>query len=177
VIAQWYSYGLDDRGSRIRFPAGAGNFFLRHRVQNGSGAHPTPYPMGGALFFFFNRAPRHEGVLGEWRYRYTQSSSSALDGGEWSASRPGRFIPRERANGNHWIGGWVGPRTCVDTVVKSEIPSLCRDSKPQPSSPQPSAIPLSYPGSYSTYSQDSKKEADKVLTSMIFSYVRAIVLY
>jgi hypothetical protein len=33
-------YGLDDRGSRIRFPAGTGNFSLHHRVQNGSGAHP-----------------------------------------------------------------------------------------------------------------------------------------
>jgi hypothetical protein len=29
-------YGLDDRGSRIRFPAGAGNFSLHHHVQNGS---------------------------------------------------------------------------------------------------------------------------------------------
>jgi hypothetical protein len=39
-------YGLDDRGSRIRFPAGAVNFSLHHRVQDGSGAHPTSYPMG-----------------------------------------------------------------------------------------------------------------------------------
>jgi hypothetical protein len=38
-------YGLDDRGSRIRFPAEAGNFSLHHRVQNGSGAHPASYPM------------------------------------------------------------------------------------------------------------------------------------
>jgi hypothetical protein len=38
-------YGLDDRGSRVRFPAGAGNFSLHHRVQNGSGAHPASYPM------------------------------------------------------------------------------------------------------------------------------------
>jgi hypothetical protein len=38
-------YGLDDRGFRVRFPAGAGNFFLHHRVQNGSGAHPASYPM------------------------------------------------------------------------------------------------------------------------------------
>jgi hypothetical protein len=27
--------------------------------------------------------------------------TSALDGGEWSSSRPGRFIPRERARGTH----------------------------------------------------------------------------
>jgi hypothetical protein len=39
-------YGLDDRGSRVRFPARAGNFSLQHHVQNGSGAHPASYPMG-----------------------------------------------------------------------------------------------------------------------------------
>jgi hypothetical protein len=39
-------YGLDEQGSRVRFPAGAGNFSLYHRVHNGSGAHPASYPMG-----------------------------------------------------------------------------------------------------------------------------------
>jgi hypothetical protein len=39
-------YGLDDRGSRVRFPAGVGNFSLHHRVQNGSWAHPASYPVG-----------------------------------------------------------------------------------------------------------------------------------
>jgi hypothetical protein len=39
-------YGLDDRGSRVRLPAGAGNFSLHHRFQNSSGAHPASYPMG-----------------------------------------------------------------------------------------------------------------------------------
>jgi hypothetical protein len=39
-------YGLDDRGSRARFSAKAGNYSLHHRVQNGSGAHPASYPMG-----------------------------------------------------------------------------------------------------------------------------------
>jgi hypothetical protein len=39
-------YGLDDRGSRVRFLAGAENFSLHHRVQNGFGAHPASYPMG-----------------------------------------------------------------------------------------------------------------------------------
>jgi hypothetical protein len=38
--------GLDDRGSRVRFPAGAGNFSLHHRIQNGPGAHPASYLMG-----------------------------------------------------------------------------------------------------------------------------------
>jgi hypothetical protein len=36
--------------------------------------------------------------------------TSALAGGEWSASRPGRLIPGERAPGTHWIG-WVDPRS------------------------------------------------------------------
>jgi hypothetical protein len=44
---------------------------------------------------FFNRAPRHEGILGEWRYSSTHSLSSALEGGEWSVSRLGRFTSRE----------------------------------------------------------------------------------
>jgi hypothetical protein len=40
------SYRLDDRGSRVRFPAGAGNFSLQHRVQNCSGAHLSFYAVG-----------------------------------------------------------------------------------------------------------------------------------
>jgi hypothetical protein len=39
-------YGLDDRGSKVRLPAGTGNFSLQHRIQNGSGAHLASYPMG-----------------------------------------------------------------------------------------------------------------------------------
>jgi hypothetical protein len=39
-------YGLDDPGFRVRVPAGAGNFSLHHRVQNGTGAHLASYPMG-----------------------------------------------------------------------------------------------------------------------------------
>jgi hypothetical protein len=38
-------------GSRFRFTAGAGNFSLRHRVQNDSGAHPASYPMGTTVSF------------------------------------------------------------------------------------------------------------------------------
>jgi hypothetical protein len=38
-------YGLDDWGSRVRLPAGAGNFSLHHRVQTGSGPHPASYSM------------------------------------------------------------------------------------------------------------------------------------
>jgi len=44
--------------------------------------------------------------------------TSAQDGDEWSASSPDPFTPRERAPGTHWIGGWVGPRAVLHTVVK-----------------------------------------------------------
>jgi hypothetical protein len=53
-------YGLDDRGSRVRFPEGAGNFSLHHRVQNGSGAHPTSYPMGSRGSFLGVKRPERE---------------------------------------------------------------------------------------------------------------------
>jgi hypothetical protein len=44
--------------------------------------------------------------------------TSTLDGGEWSASHPGYFTPRERAPSTHWIGGWVGPRYGLDILQK-----------------------------------------------------------
>jgi hypothetical protein len=43
-------------GSRVRFPAGAGNFSLHHRVQNGSGAYPASYPMGTMGSFLGGKA-------------------------------------------------------------------------------------------------------------------------
>jgi hypothetical protein len=83
------------------------------------------------LSLCFNWAPRHGGVLGEWRYSSTHSLTSALDGGEWSASCPGHFTPRKRAHGTHWIGGWVGPRAVLDAAVKKKIPSPRRKSNPR----------------------------------------------
>jgi hypothetical protein len=41
---------------------------------------------------------------------------SALAGGEWSATRPGRFTPI-----THWIRGRVGPRTGLDDVESRKI--------------------------------------------------------
>jgi hypothetical protein len=49
-------YELNDRSYRFRFPAGAGNFSLHHRVQNGSGVHSTSYPMGTRGSFSGGRA-------------------------------------------------------------------------------------------------------------------------
>jgi len=40
-----------------------------------------------------------------------------LHGGEWSASRLGRFTPRKRAPGTHWIGWCLGPRVSLIFLV------------------------------------------------------------
>jgi hypothetical protein len=53
-------YGLDDRGSRVRFSVGTGNFSLHHRVQNGSGAHSVSYPMGTSGSFPGGKWPGRE---------------------------------------------------------------------------------------------------------------------
>jgi hypothetical protein len=50
--------------------------------------------------------------------------TSALAGGEWSASRPGRFIPGERASGTHWIGGWRDPKAGLDDMEKRKFLTL-----------------------------------------------------
>jgi hypothetical protein len=63
----------------------------------------------------------------------------ALNGGEWSASRFGRFTPRERTLATHWIGGWVGFRAVLDTVVKRKIPNPLRKLNPRTPIVQPVA--------------------------------------
>jgi hypothetical protein len=60
TVLKYAPSGLDDRGSRVRFPARAGNFSLHHRVQNGSGAHPAPYPMVPGVLSLGVKRPRRE---------------------------------------------------------------------------------------------------------------------
>jgi hypothetical protein len=48
----------------------------------------------GKLSLVLNSAPRHAVIWG--RGGTTSFLTSALDGGEWSASHLGRFIPKER---------------------------------------------------------------------------------
>jgi hypothetical protein len=75
----------------------------------------------------------------EWRYSSNQSLTSALDGGECSASRPGRFNPRERAPDTHSLGDRVGPRAVLNAVVNRKIPSPRRKSNPRTPIVQPVA--------------------------------------
>jgi hypothetical protein len=64
--------------------------------------------------------------------------TSPLAGGEWSASRPCRFTPGERASGTHWIGGWVDPRDSLNGVKKKNS-WLHQESNSDPSAVQPVA--------------------------------------
>jgi hypothetical protein len=52
--------------------------------------------------------------------------TSELDGGEWSASRFGRFTTGERTPDTQWIEGCLGPTAGLDKVAKrgKEIPVL-----------------------------------------------------
>jgi hypothetical protein len=144
------SYKLDDW--EFQAQQGLGIFLFT----TASGAHPASYPMGtGRCYLRLKRpgreadhsppssaevknawysvkAPSHEGVLSEWRYSSTHSLTSALDGGEWSASRPGRFTPRERAPGTHWIGKhriWseVSKDVAADTRIESQSSNFVSD--------------------------------------------------
>jgi hypothetical protein len=51
VVDYFEVNGLHDRGFRVRFLLGAGNFSLHHRVQTGSGADPASYPMFTGGYF------------------------------------------------------------------------------------------------------------------------------
>jgi hypothetical protein len=73
-------YRLHNRGSKLRFPAEAGNFSLHHRVQNDSGAHPASHPLGTRGSFPGGKAggreadhspPSNADVKNEWSYTST----------------------------------------------------------------------------------------------------------
>jgi hypothetical protein len=56
--------------------------------------------------------------------------TSAVDGGEWSASHTGPYTPRETAAGTHWVGGWLGPRLGLEAVEKKESLAPVGNRKP-----------------------------------------------
>jgi hypothetical protein len=65
---------------------------------------------------------KHHAMKAYWGVEvYSTHSTSALDRVEWSASHPGRFTLTESAPGTHWTGGWVDPRTYLDTVSKEKF--------------------------------------------------------
>jgi hypothetical protein len=81
----------------------------------------------GLLFIYlfihsFIQVPRHADVWGSGR-RAKVFLTWAVNGGEWSASRTGRFAP-----GTHWIVGWSGPRAGLDLKGQQESESVIGDA-------------------------------------------------
>jgi hypothetical protein len=67
-----------------------------------------------------------EALGGERTYSSYSFTTSALDGSEWLASRPGRaFTPGERTPGTHCTGGWVWTQRLEKTSFRP-----CRGSNP-----------------------------------------------
>jgi hypothetical protein len=56
------------------------------------------------------------------RYSSTHSLTSAVDGGEWSASLPAALPPGKESLVTI---GWLGPGAGLDALVKRNIPSPC----------------------------------------------------
>jgi hypothetical protein len=62
-----------------------------------------------------------QGVRGNTHCSYS-FSTSALDGSEWSASRPCHALsPGKGPPGTHCTGGWVGPRAGLDTEARGKV--------------------------------------------------------
>jgi hypothetical protein len=85
--------------------------------------------------------------LGGEEYSSYSFTTSALDGSECSASRPGRaFTSGERTPGTHCTRGWVGPRAGLHTDARGNILCLCRGSNPDRPVVQPVELLIRLPG-------------------------------
>jgi hypothetical protein len=84
--------------------------------------HQTYYYVTGKVVCVLNQSRTTPWKrMGERMYRFTFFLTSALTGGKWLSSRSGRFTPRERNFGNHWIRGWVDPRSGLDDTEKCKF--------------------------------------------------------
>jgi hypothetical protein len=80
-------------------------------------------------------------------FKINISFTSALVGGELSASCSGRFIAVEKISDTRRIGGWVGPITGLDTVENRKVltPLGIECQFLWSSKPQTVAIPTALP--------------------------------
>jgi hypothetical protein len=85
-----------------------------------------------------NYASRHEDVSGN-----VGIAPSALDGGEWWASRHGRFTPRVKSNGHPQNRKRGGPQN-YSGRCEEKNPCPCREPNPGRPARGPSLYRLSY---------------------------------
>jgi hypothetical protein len=108
--------------------------------------------------------------------------TSALAGGEWSASCHCGFTPGERAPRTHWIGSCVGPRAGLNGMEKRKfltLPGLKLRPLGLPAHRQ-SLYQLCYPGSQNIiYDDDDDNNVHQLFVDFKKAYdsVRREVLY
>jgi hypothetical protein len=95
----------------------AGNNALKRQMNTVFSSHATHLKSKQSCL-----ATRNGGAWGERKYISYSLLTSALDRGEWSASRSGCALPRDGG------GGWVGLRAGLDTEVRGKILCFCRGS-------------------------------------------------
>jgi hypothetical protein len=79
------------------------------------------------IYKIINYSLRHEGVWGSGCIN-PHFLTSALVGGEWSASHLGRFTLGETAPGTEWIGGWIAVLILIFSGAKNNwyfLGALC----------------------------------------------------
>jgi hypothetical protein len=122
--------GCRSRG-QIRFPALPD--FLRSSGSGTGSTQPREYNWGATWkkeIFLFSTAtrpavgPTQPPLHWEPRSQIHVFLTSALVGGQWSASRPSCFTTEDRAPGTHWIGSWVDPRAGMDDMEKWKFLTL-----------------------------------------------------
>jgi hypothetical protein len=72
-----------------------------------------------------------EALVGERRYSSYSFMISALDGGEWSASRPGRTLPPGKETPVPIVQEAGGPRAGLDTEDRGKILSALPGIEPR----------------------------------------------
>jgi hypothetical protein len=104
------------------------NFRIYVKCHNGKELSLREHTVGllAVIHHVHTVVPLHYALKEVWLHSFL---SSALDGGEWSSSRPGRFTP-----GTHCVGDWVASRATLNAVRKRKILHL-PGIEPRPSSP------------------------------------------
>jgi hypothetical protein len=76
----------------------------------------------------------------------------------------------ERAPRTHWIGGWVGLRAVLDTVVKRRILSPRQESNPRSPIVQPIAVAIreKYIWGFCDWREEVKSVDNFILFKMYF---------
>jgi hypothetical protein len=117
-----YRQGLRQSGPRLYRQFLANSWKISKKKRDHEPLLSSPYPFNFQNHLIIRRYIEKESLnimrINEWGNGGTAPPflTSALNGGKWSISWAGRFIPGERAFGIHRIGDWLGPRVRLDIL-------------------------------------------------------------